>query len=170
MPVSTAEAGRLSISLIRLMKVMKSIRTHAPRLHPAIETAAYPIMFNLVAGPRRVSALAECVHSDVSTVSRQTSALVDHGLLEKVRDPEDGRGWLISLTSEGEDLIHRLGEQRAEWFAQLLGDWDASEVESFARSVDRLTEACERSHQRLTAPDSDGAHQATDSTSKEQTV
>ncbi|WP_137121905.1 MarR family winged helix-turn-helix transcriptional regulator [Segeticoccus rhizosphaerae] len=163
MPVNVAEAGQLSVSLIRLMKLMKSIRTHAPRPHPAIESAAYPIMFTLVEGPQRVSRLADAVHSDVSTVSRQTSALAELGLLGKVQDPDDGRVWMLSLTAEGQELVQRLKEQRAEWFSYLLQDWDHADVVAFARSVDRLTTACDRERQRFmaSAVDSTGARVAT---------
>jgi DNA-binding MarR family transcriptional regulator len=151
MPVSFEEASQLSVSLIRLMKQMKSIRAHAPRPHPSIESAAYPIMFTLVEGPQRVSSLADAVHSDVSTVSRQTSALAELGLLGKVQDPDDGRAWMLSLTEEGTELVGQLGEQRAAWFSQLLQDWDHDEVIQFSRSIDRLSAACDRERQRLTA-------------------
>src|SRR4051794_35740785 len=39
----------------------------------------------------RVSALAEVLHSDVSTVSRQVSTLVDLGFVRRGPDPDDGR-------------------------------------------------------------------------------
>jgi hypothetical protein len=38
---------------------LPSPRTNTPELHRGVEPASYPILFNL----------AECVHSDVSTVS-----------------------------------------------------------------------------------------------------
>ena len=41
-----------------------------------------------------MSLLAEHVYSDVSTVSRQVTTLVSHGLLEKVTDPTTaGPAW-----------------------------------------------------------------------------
>lgn len=150
MPVSVDEAGRLSLSLIRLMKLLKSIRTHAPQAHPAIETAAYPIMFTLVDGPMRVSALADAVHSDVSTVSRQSSALVEHGLLGKVQDPGDGRAWMLSLTDEGDGLVRQLKQQRAQWFSGLLQGWDHDDVATFTQGVERLIASCEQERRRLT--------------------
>ena len=103
MAISHDTAAQLSHELVRLMKLFQSLRQHAPRLHPGVDTASYPILFNLHDGPRRVSDLAGRVHSDVSTVSRQVTGLVTHGLVEKVPDPQDGRAQVLSLTSAGTD-------------------------------------------------------------------
>lgn len=149
MSVDFNQANQLSLRLIRLMKLIKSVRSHAPRLHPAVESAAYPIMFNLVDGPKRVSSVADCVHSDVSTVSRQASCLAAYGLLEKLQDPEDGRVWMLSLTTEGKELVEDLAQQRGEWFRRALQEWDATEVEQFSRLLERLTLGCEHEYERL---------------------
>jgi DNA-binding MarR family transcriptional regulator len=153
MPVTPEDANRLSMQLIRLMKLLRSLHAQAPRLHPAVETAAYPILFNLLAGPKRVSSLAECVHSDVSTVSRQASHLTSHGLLEKLQDPQDGRALMLSLTPAGKQLLDELVQQRGDWFRHLLRDWDVSDIEQFSRSLARLSAECERERERLTNPD-----------------
>ena len=118
MAVTLDAAADLSLSLIRIMKLFQSMRHHAPRLHPAVEASAYPVLFNLHAGPKRVSELADCVHSDVSTVSRQATAIVSHGLAEKVTDPADGRAQVITLTPEGIALLERIKDQRARWFQE----------------------------------------------------
>src|SRR6185436_2458083 len=108
MAISLDTATRLSTDLVRVMKLFQSMRQHAPKLHPGVEPASYPILFNLLDGPRRVSLLADCVYSDVSTVSRQVTTLVSHGLLEKVADTHDGRAFMVSLSAEGIDLVERL--------------------------------------------------------------
>ena len=52
-----------------------------------------PLHFLLVhlvkGGPQRSGALAEAVHSDPSTISRQVAHLVRLGLVERTADPED---------------------------------------------------------------------------------
>ena len=53
-----ATTERVSLDLVRLVKLLKAVRLHAPRLHPAVDTMAYPVLFNLAAEERRVSALA----------------------------------------------------------------------------------------------------------------
>ena len=136
-------AERVSLGLIRVTKLMHAARQHAPRIHPAVEATAYPILFNLSAEPRRVSVLAECVHSDVSTVSRQVSTLVGHGLLEKVSDPDDGRAQVVRLSQEGQSLLAGLAQQRTEWFRALMDNWTADEATAFAGYLERFGEALE---------------------------
>jgi DNA-binding MarR family transcriptional regulator len=143
--ISQDTAAQLSHELVRLMKLFQSLRQHAPRLHPGIDTASYPILFTLLDGPRRVSSLAGCIHSDVSTVSRQVSGLVAHGLVEKVPDPQDGRAQVLSLTGPGEDLLERLKAQRGEWFRSVLADWTEDEATAFTASLERLTSGFEHS-------------------------
>ena len=61
----------------------------------------------------RVSARAGCAHSDVSTVSRQVSHLVTHGLLAKLPDPDDRRAHRVTLTDEGRAYVAAHPEELA---------------------------------------------------------
>jgi DNA-binding MarR family transcriptional regulator len=149
MAISHDTAAQLSHELVRLMKLFQSLRQHAPRLHPGVDTASYPILFNLHDGPRRVSDLAGCVHSDVSTVSRQVTGLVTHGLVEKVPDPQDGRAQMLSLTTVGTDLLERLKDPRGEWFRSVLADWSEDEARAFIGSLERLMSGFEQSREQL---------------------
>src|SRR4029450_7120861 len=87
--VQPETAQSLSNTLVRVMKIMSAMKHQAPRQHPAVDPSHYPVLFCLSGDPQRVSAVAESIHSDVSTVSRQVSHLVQHGLLEKIGDPDD---------------------------------------------------------------------------------
>ena len=144
-------AERVSVGLIRLMKLLQSMRQHAPRIHPAVDATAYPILFNLAAEPRRVSVLADCVHSDVSTVSRQVSNLEGHGLVDKVSDPDDGRAQVVRLSEDGHTLLSGIQQQRTEWFRELMGDWTAEEASDFAGHLERFGADLERSREQLLA-------------------
>jgi DNA-binding MarR family transcriptional regulator len=143
--ISLETASQLSTDLVRIMKMFQSMRQHAPKLHPGVEAASYPILFNLVDEPRRLSLLAEGVHSDVSTVSRQVTQLAHHGLLEKVPDPQDGRACLVSLSVEGAALVERLKASRGEWFRQMLQDWEPADAEAFGVHLERFAESFEAS-------------------------
>jgi len=138
MAISLESATRLNIQLVRVMKLFQSMRQHAPKIHPGVEPASYPILFNLLAAPQRVSVLAELVYSDTSTVSRQVTTLVSHGLLEKVTDPQDGRACMVSLSEEGADLVERLKVTRGEWFRQVLQDWEPSDAEALGNYLERF--------------------------------
>ena len=143
MAISLETATRLSTDLVRIMKLFQSMRQHAPKLHPGVEPASYPILFNLADEPRRVSLLAECVYSDISTVSRQVSMLVSHGLLEKVADPQDGRACMVSLSSEGREIVERLKVSRGEWFRRMLQDWEPADAEAFGEYLARFATSFE---------------------------
>ncbi len=136
-------ANELADHLIGLIKLMHTVRQHVPRIHPAVDPIAYPLLFNLDREPRRVSGLADCVHSDVSTVSRQVSTLVTHGLIAKVPDPEDRRAQVLTLTEAGSDLLREVHAQRGLWFQSLLADWDENDVEQFTGYLARLSRAVE---------------------------
>ena len=143
-------AERVSMGVIRLTKLLQALRQQAPRLHPAVEPSAYPILFNLRDEPRRVSTLAGCIHSDVSTVSRQVSNLVGHGLLEKVSDPQDRRAQMVQLSAEGQELIATLQESRNTWFAELLADWNTKDATAFAGYLERFADTLEAARHRHT--------------------
>jgi len=143
MAISLDNATRLSIEMVRVMKLFAAMRQHAPRVHPGVEPASYPILFNLGAGPKRVSLLAEQVHSDVSTVSRQVSTLVSHRVLEKVADPQDGRACMVSLSTEGVALVEHLKASRGEWFRQMLQDWKPADAQAFADYLERFASSFE---------------------------
>ena len=149
-PLDSTTAERVSLGLIRVMKLMQAMRQHAPRLHPAVDAAAYPVLFHLAAEPRRVSALADCVHSDISTVSRQVSTLVGHGLLEKVSDPEDGRAQVVRLSDEGHDLLGLIQQSRNDWFAELMDDWTDAEATQFADHLERFSSSLEAAREQAT--------------------
>ena len=143
MAISLDNATQLNAELVRVIKLFHSMRQHAPKLHPGVEPASYPILFNLIDEPRRVSLLAECVLSDVSTVSRQVSTLVSHGLLVKVADPHDGRACMVSLSAEGTELVQRLKTGRTDWFRETLKDWEPAEAEAFGDLLKRFAASVE---------------------------
>ena len=69
----------------------------------------------------RAGALAECMQSDPSTVSRQVAALVKDGLLERRADPADGRASLLVLTEKADAVLADHDRVRLEYFAQHAG-------------------------------------------------
>ncbi|MEO8556439.1 MAG: MarR family transcriptional regulator [Actinomycetota bacterium] len=138
MAISLKSATQLSTELVRVMKLFQSLRHHTPKLHAGVEPGSYPILFKLVGEPRRVSLLADCIHSDVSTVSRQVTMLVSHGLVDKVADPLDGRAFMVSLSPEGAELVERVKAARGEWFRQMLHDWEPADAEAFKVYLERF--------------------------------
>ncbi|HEX8520265.1 MAG TPA: MarR family transcriptional regulator, partial [Pseudonocardia sp.] len=89
------------------------------------------------------------VHSDPSTVSRQSAHLVRLGLVERVADPADGRATLLVATDEGRRVFDENRALRNRRIAGLMADWPESDRQTFARLLTRFTDAFE-SHKNET--------------------
>lgn len=118
-------ADELSHQLVRFMRLLE--RAHAnfhTHDHNGLEKAAYVLIAHLtIEGPKRASALAEAVHSDPSTVSRQVSTLVKAGLVERRADPMDGRACVLAATDEGRRLFDTARQERNRHIDRMLGSW-----------------------------------------------
>ena len=132
---------RLGDHLIRTMKMLQALKAHAPRAHPEVDPLGYPLLFQLVTEPRRLSDVAAQTHCDLSTASRQVTHLVSLGLIAKGPDPQDRRAQLLSLTPAGEDVLHTLRSQRDAWLARLLADWEPQERADFTHYLARFADA-----------------------------
>ncbi|HEY3058801.1 MAG TPA: MarR family transcriptional regulator [Chloroflexota bacterium] len=86
----------------------------------------------------RLSDLAEVLHTDLSTVSRQVQAAERAGLVERRPDPSDGRASRVYLTRGGRDALERLrAVQRAEILAS-IADWLPQDQQRFAELMSRF--------------------------------
>ena len=104
-----------------------------------IEYAAFGLLAHLVTeGPKRTTALAESVHADPSTVSRQTAVLVRHGLLERRPDPEDGRASILAATPDGERVFHEHRKEHCLRMADILAGWPVDDVRRLTNLLTRL--------------------------------
>ena len=144
----SASTGQLSVSVIRMMRMLHATRARAPRVHPALEPSHHAVLVAVRDEPARVGDIAERIISDASTVSRQVSHLTSLGLIEKVPDPEDGRAQLAALTEEGRGVLDELVVRREAWFDELLADWPEEDVQTFIGYVDRFcdTVAADQRH------------------------
>ncbi len=124
-----ANADEVSAQLIRLVRLMERSQAQYQAENPdAVERATYHLLVHLVkGGPRRAGALAEAVHSDPSTISRQIGHLVRLGLVERTADPEDGRATLLAATDEGRRVFEENRRVRNERIAGILAHWSAGD-------------------------------------------
>jgi DNA-binding MarR family transcriptional regulator len=133
-----ALADRLGAELIRLIRLLERTKP-VPELPAALERAHYLLLSRLVLdGPRRSRDLAEAVHSDPSTVSRQVGNLVSHGLVRREPDPDDGRASRLAATAEGEALFARMRRARNEHLARLLAGWSVADRERLIELLARF--------------------------------
>jgi DNA-binding MarR family transcriptional regulator len=106
-------------------------------------------------GPMRASAIADYLHSDPSTVSRQVATMVKEGLLERRADPEDGRASILALTPKADAVIAEHENLRRAHFAEMLSNWTERDLSRFATLLRRFTEDFETSSRTfVTVPQS----------------
>ncbi|HMN81799.1 MAG TPA: MarR family winged helix-turn-helix transcriptional regulator [Burkholderiaceae bacterium] len=77
-------------------------------------------------------------------VSRAVSRLQAEGLLERVPDPEDGRGWLLRLKPAGRALFQKIAPMVQAREAFLLEALDSAERAVLDRAIDRLGQQARR--------------------------
>lgn len=143
MTVDLPVARDIATSLVGTYKAMSAHKRKLPRPHVHADHGALPLLYALETQPLRVSALAEIVHSDVSTVSRQVSALADGGIVTKLSDETDRRAQVVALTDEGRSLVSSLRERRALWMQRLLADWSTDEALEFDRLLTKFSASLE---------------------------
>ena len=134
---AAADLGSQCTRFIRLVRKIGASFTF--QRNDGIESAAYAVLACAVmGGPQRLTALAEAVHADPSTVSRQTAALVRHGLLERRADPDDGRATLLVATAQGRQVFEENKEMRSRMLAAALGEWSVTDLAALTVLLDRF--------------------------------
>ena len=87
--------------------------------------------------------LSEHVHLDRSTIADVVARLSRRGLLERVRDPRDGRRNVLKLTDEGVRLHRKLVTRTARMNRVFLAPLDEDERELLLRLIGRVADAAE---------------------------
>jgi DNA-binding MarR family transcriptional regulator len=148
--VTSDQIAHQMMRLIRLVERAKAGKA-AKQTDHGIERAAYVLLARLVVGgPSRSNALAEAVHSDPSTVSRQVAGLVRAGLVERRSDPEDGRASLLGPTEEGLAVFAAMRDHRNQEISDMTAHWDEADRHTLVTLLDRLTSDLEQHHQQKT--------------------
>jgi DNA-binding MarR family transcriptional regulator len=119
-----------------------SRRSTGLKPHRALDRAAYVILRSLQQeGPQNVSTLAYRLNLDGSTVTRQVTALQQDGLVERHRDPNDGRGTVIEATEVGLKQVDTVRVARRALYDKILHDWSEADRGNLADLLTRLTAA-----------------------------
>ncbi|WP_280382197.1 MarR family winged helix-turn-helix transcriptional regulator [Nocardia wallacei] len=146
---TTAEldvADQLGAQLVRLMRAIGRTESQLAKHGPdGLERLAYAVLFCLVHdGPQRTGKLAEMLHAETSTISRQTRSLVSHGLVERRADPVDGRACVLVPTAEGVRVFEENRRIRNRWLAELIADWPDHDRAALTDLVERLVAGIEK--------------------------
>jgi DNA-binding MarR family transcriptional regulator len=145
-----AVVGIIETQVAWLMRLGEASRRATAAPHRALDRAAYVILRQLQQeGTMNVSALAAALNLDGSTVTRQLTALQQDGLIERQRDPEDGRGTVISATERGLHQVEAVREARRGLYGTVLRHYSPEEKQELATALERFNTALQE-HMRTT--------------------
>ncbi len=112
-----------------------------------LDRSAYLLLGRIVAaGPTRLSALADGLRLDLSTISRQVHALEGAGLVGRTTESTDRRASLIAATERGLEIYHRNRAVQQAALRDLLSDWTDAERDEFARLLTRFNDTIATRH------------------------
>jgi DNA-binding MarR family transcriptional regulator len=138
--------GTIETQVAMLMRLGEATRRATDlKPHRALDRSAYVILRHLeAAGPLNVSALADRLNLDGSTVTRQVTALENDALVERRRDPNDGRGTVIAATSRGLEQMEAVRMARRGVYDRVLRTWGDDERAALATTLSRFNESLEQ--------------------------
>ncbi len=131
----------LGIVELELMKLVRHLETFGRKssLYQEVDRAGYLALRTLDGlGPSCINGLAQELHLDSSTVTRQVSALESGGFVTRQVDPNDGRSWLIDLTPRGRKAMRTVEQGRRQAIDSMLVEWQSGEVHDLARMIAKL--------------------------------
>ncbi|MFH9816969.1 MarR family winged helix-turn-helix transcriptional regulator [Streptomyces sp. NPDC017230] len=110
-----------------------------------ITSPQFAVLNALVSEPGRLDqrTVGERVGLDRSTIAEVISRLGRRGLLDKVRDPRDGRRFLLRLTDEGLRVHRKLTVRTARMNQVFLAPLSADEQAVFFDLIRRVADATE---------------------------
>jgi DNA-binding MarR family transcriptional regulator len=139
------ECGRrLAAAMVAMSKQQASIGARLSKLGGFDRSAIILLKTLISQGPSRSSALANAIHSDPSTVSRQVSALVREGLVERRADQEDGRASLLAVTPAGVALLEEQRRRMGISLARTVQHWTPEDLDRFVELFERFVADHER--------------------------
>lgn len=109
-----------------------------------ITSPQFAVLNALVAEPGMDQrTVGERVGLDRSTIAEVISRLTRRGLLDKVRDPQDGRRFLLRLTEDGERTHRKLTVRTARMNQVFLAPLSTDEQSVFFDLIRRVADAAE---------------------------
>jgi DNA-binding MarR family transcriptional regulator len=131
-------AARLRLAIARTARRLR--QEAGEDLSPSQTTALATIDRH---GPLTPSELAARERIQRPTVTRVIARLEERGLVQRTRDPQDGRSSLVALAPAGRELLARGRTRKDAYLARRLRELDAEEraaLERAAAILERLLE------------------------------
>jgi DNA-binding MarR family transcriptional regulator len=131
----------LGIVELELMKLVRHLETFGRKssLYQEVDRAGYLALRTLDGlGASCINRLAQELHLDASTVTRQVGVLESGGFVVRQVDPDDGRSWLIDLSPRGRRAMRTVERGRRQAIDSMLADWKEDDLHDLARVITQL--------------------------------
>ncbi len=89
-------------------------------------------------GPLAPSAVADQLRVPPTSISRHVARLADAGLVRRVGNPQDGRSYLIELTTEGRAEVETIAPRFRAIVADLSSRASVDEIEAALVELERV--------------------------------
>lgn len=106
--------------------------------------AALGLLHLVALAPIAPGAAADELGTSAQTVTRAVADLERRGLARREEDAGDGRSYRIVLTEKGHQAREAFRRDLTEAVSGHLREWDAADIERFARDLERFVSSVER--------------------------
>ena len=128
----TDTASQLRDAIVRTSRRLRQEASAETGLSPSATAALATINRS---GPHTPSELAELERVKRPSMTRTLACLEREGLIERTRDPADGRSSLVAISEGGRERLARLRRRKSAYLARRLRKLDPEEVETLARAA-----------------------------------
>jgi len=91
-------------------------------------------------GPLAINGIADKLMLNISTASRQVSALESKEYIKRFPNPDNGRISLIEITANGLEILNKVQKARYDFYSGILTDWSGQELKQLEENLIRLNQ------------------------------
>jgi DNA-binding MarR family transcriptional regulator len=131
----TDTASHLRDAIVRTSRQLRQEAAAETGLSPSATAALATINRS---GPLTPSELAELERVKRPSMTRTLGCLEREGLIERTRDPADGRSALVAISGAGRERLARLRRRKSAYLARRLRQLDPDEVATLDQAAELL--------------------------------
>lgn len=131
----------LEVLELEIAMMVRALRTRTVEndKNQEFKRASYLILLLISKnGPMGVKNIAEKLHLDISTVSRQAADLMEDKMLKKKKSETDRRSYLYDINDKGWDVMSHIRQSRKQRFSKMIDEWEDTEIENFAHLLQKF--------------------------------
>lgn len=141
-PADKAALQRLVFELTLLSRHFPASLLRRPGFQ--LDRSAFLLLTRLeIDSPLSLRELSEAFQLDISTINRQVGAMLKHGLVERVTDPDGGIARKLRASAKGLELLAADRKQSHEGIGAVVADWADADVSMLSELVSRFNESIE---------------------------